>query len=57
MPLTKHEEAAYRLALKSFTDEQLFEAWSQEYDARHTEHVALIVAEMDVRKLSGVIEL
>jgi hypothetical protein len=51
--MTRKEIAEYALTLKAMTDEQLFETWSHEYDARHTEHVALIIAEMDVRKLNG----
>jgi hypothetical protein len=34
------------------TDEQLFEAWSHEYNARRQAHAALIVAEMDSRQSS-----
>jgi hypothetical protein len=55
--LTRHDAAAYKLTLKTFTADQLFEAWSSEYDAKHTEHVKLIIAEMDVRNAIGVIAL
>jgi len=55
--LTRAQAAEYKLTLKCMTDDQLFEAWSHEYDAKKTEHVQMIVAEMDARKLSGVIEL
>jgi len=55
--LTRHDAAAYKLTLKNFTDDQLFETWSHEYDAKHTEHVKLIIAEMDVRNATGVIQL
>ena len=55
--LTRHSAAEYKLTLKGLTDDQLFQTWSHEYDAKHTEHVALIIAEMDVRNTSGVIEL
>jgi hypothetical protein len=55
--LTRHDAAAYKIALKSLTDDQLFEAWSREYDAKHAEHVRLILAEMDMRNTIGVIKL
>lgn len=55
--LTRHDATAYKLTLKNFTDDQLFEAWSHEYDAKRIEYVRLIIAEMDVRNTIGVIEL
>jgi hypothetical protein len=55
--LTRHDAAAYKLTLKNLTNDQLFETWSREYDAKHTEHVRLILAEMDMRNTIGVIEL
>ena len=55
--LTRHDAAAYKLTLKGLTDDQLFETWSHEYDAKHMEHVKLIIAEMDVRNAIGVIQL
>ena len=55
--LTRHDAAAYKITLKGLTDDQLFSAWSQEYDAKHTGHVKLIIAEMDVRNATGVIQL
>jgi hypothetical protein len=55
--LTRHDAAAYKITLKNLTPDQLFEAWSREYDAKHAEHVKLIIAEMDVRNTVGVIEL
>jgi hypothetical protein len=53
----RRRAAEYKLTLKSLTDDQLFEAWSREYDAKHPEHVKLIIAEMDVRNAIGVIQL
>jgi len=52
--MTHKEAVEYKLTLKALTDEQLFEAWSQEYDAGsgHADRVQLIIAEMDSRKLS-----
>lgn len=55
--LTRHDATAYKLTLKTLTDDQLFETWSHEYDAKHAEHITLIIAEMDVRNTVGVIEL
>ena len=45
--LTHKEEAEYKVTLKGMTEEQLFETWHHEYDARHTAHVELIIAEMN----------
>jgi hypothetical protein len=55
--LTRHDAAAYKITLKNFTDDQLFEAWSSEYDAKHVERIKLIIAEMDARNTVGVIKL
>ena len=55
--MTRHDAAAYKLNIKALNDDQLFQAWSHEYDAKHTEHVRLILAEMDMRNTVGVIEL
>jgi cytolysin (calcineurin-like family phosphatase) len=55
--LTHKEITAYKLTLKALTYEQLYDAWAHEHAAKHFEHTALIIAEMDVRKASGVIEL
>jgi hypothetical protein len=55
--LTQQDVVAYKLTLKALTPDQLFEAWSHEYDAKHTEHVTLIIAEMDMRNTVGVINL
>jgi hypothetical protein len=55
--LTRHDATAYKLTLKTLTDDQLFETWSHEYDAKHAEHIALIIIEMDMRNTIGVIEL
>lgn len=55
--LTRHDAAEYKLTLKGLTDDQLFAEWSQEYDAKHVERVKLIIAEMDTRNNTGVIEL
>ena len=55
--LTRHDAAEYKLAIKSLNDAQLFEEWSREYDAKHKERVKLIIAEMDTRNATGVIEL
>jgi len=58
--LSPIEEKQYAVSLKGMTHDQLFEAWSHEYDARKTEHVRLIVAEMNTRNLDekpGVISL
>lgn len=48
--LSRRERRLYALTLKAMTDEQLFEAWSLEYNARRDAHAALIVAEMDSRQ-------
>ena len=55
----RHDATAYKITLKGFTDEQLFSAWSVNYDAQHTEHVALVIAEMNARnaKIVGAITL
>lgn len=55
--LTRHDAAEYKITLKSLTADQLFVEWSRKYDAKHAEHVRLIIAEMNVRNSVGVIEL
>ena len=56
--MTRREKIQYRLTLKSLTDEQLYHTWAHEYDAKHTEHVKLILAEMDLRNTNrGAIRL
>jgi len=55
--MSRKDRTAYALTLKGMTDEQLFEAWSLEYSARHTIHVELIIAEMDSRHNVEVIVL
>ena len=52
-----HDDAAYKLALKDLDEDSLFEAWSQEYDAKCAARVAMILAEMDARQTTGVITL
>ena len=47
--LTHKEEVEYKVTLKGMTEEQLFETWHHEYDARHAAHVELIIAEMNTR--------
>ncbi len=47
--LARHESVAYKLMLKGMTYDQLFEAWSHEYDAKRTEHAKLVAAEMGAR--------
>ena len=53
----RHDAAAYKIGLKDLNDDQLFEAWSQAYDERNAEHVALIITEMNTRHVAGVTEL
>ena len=51
--LPRHEVAAYTLTLKGLSNDQLFETWHHEYDAGHTEHVKLIITEMNERNLDS----
>jgi hypothetical protein len=48
----RHDTAIFRFGLKALSDDQLFEAWSREYDDKQQERAALVIAEMNTRHLS-----
>ena len=53
----RHDATAYKITLKTFSAERLFEEWSIAYDAKAAPRVALVIAEMNTRNTSGVIAL
>ena len=51
--MSTHDLAVFKQQLALATDDELFEIWSREYDARHDDRVKLVIKVMNKRGLSN----